>query len=96
VPYRLPCQQFYNYYAQIAKKLICQCAMISDEPVVVLVLWLTIHSYSLSLKEVIAVSVVHRKLARKRERRRWPVNDAISLEQSVFSEYHTTKTLKTQ
>jgi hypothetical protein len=48
------CQQFYNNYAQIAKKLICQCATISDEPVVLLDLWLTIHTLRIEKKSLLS------------------------------------------
>ena len=48
------CQQFIAC-VQIAKKLICQCATISDEPVVLLDLLLAVHT----------ISFVHQKLARE-------------------------------
>ena len=56
--------------------------MISDEPVVLLDLWLT-HTYHSSYKEVTTVSFVHRKIPR-------PTNYARTLE--VFSKSHTMKT----
>ena len=52
------------------------------------------HTYYSSWKEAIAISFVHRKLARERGRWWWPANNAITLEQSVFSESHTTKIIK--
>jgi hypothetical protein len=50
----VPCQQFYNNYAQTAKKLICQGAMISDESVVLLDLWLTLHTLRIEKKSLLS------------------------------------------
>ena len=86
------CQQFW-----IAKKLICQCAMISDEPVVLLDVPLAIQctcTYYSSWKEAIAVLFVHRKLARERGRWRWPANDARTFEWSVFQQKPHNKNLE--
>ena len=57
--------------------------------------FITNHIYFSSWKEVIAVSFGRRKFARERGRQRWPANDAITLERSVFRESQTVKTLKT-
>jgi hypothetical protein len=51
---------------------------------------MAIHTYSLSCKEAITVTLVYRKFARKRGRRRWPANDTKILERSVFSENQKT------
>jgi hypothetical protein len=50
----VPYQQFHNNYAQIAKKLICRCATINDEPVVLLDLWLTIHTLRVVKKSLLS------------------------------------------
>jgi hypothetical protein len=47
----VPCQQF---LAQIAKNLICQCAMISNEPAVLLDLWLTLHTLRVVKKSLLS------------------------------------------
>ena len=52
-------------------------------------------THSSHWKEAIAVSSVHREHVRKWGRQWWSANDARTFKRSIFSESHTTKTLKT-
>ena len=47
VPYSSAMSADYSMHLQIAKKLICKCVMINDEPVVLTDLWLIIYTHTL-------------------------------------------------
>ena len=67
------CQQF---IACTENKLMCQCAMISDDPVISLDLLLTIH-VPFEFEKKPLLSLVQRKLSREWGRWRWPANDSL-------------------
>jgi hypothetical protein len=82
----VPCQHF------IAKKLVCQCATISDEPVVLLDLLLTIHSLRDEKMPLLSLSSI--------ESLPWSEEGGgdqqmPELSNEVFSKSHMTKALKT-